>query len=314
MQGRHLLRWPCRPASRCPGVADKFSTKHVEKVQQADPNKLSHGPSAAGSLLKCAAGSLPFTRALGRASFVPSCCAAGGGGGGGGGSGGGDKSSAGNAPPFAETWTRATIDAFRTWFAHCTFVRNAKASQKQNEEQGLQVLAAAQEDFERRDHRKAPAAKEDFDCRDQQQEEECLYTDGSASQEEDEVEAAPRPPCRLEEAGAVSSESAFLQQDEPTHGVQRGREHLRHVCAQLHRASKLKTRHITRRECIVREREADGTLAVTNVQTVDSLADLSRRVSRDPFTKLRKLVLNLVAKGAPAPVPRARRIAASRGA
>ena len=181
---------------------------------------------------------------------------------------------------FAETWTRPSTRIVRTWFAHCTFVRNAKASQKQNEEQGLQVLAAAQEDFERRDHRKAPAAKEDFDCRDQQQEEECLYTDGSASQEEDEVEAAPRPPCRLEEAGAVSSESAFLQQDEPTHGVQRGREHLRHVCAQLHRASKLKTRHITRRECIVREREADGTLAVTNVQTVDSLADLSRRVSR----------------------------------
>ena len=34
------------------------------------------------------------------------------------------------------------------------------------------------------------------------------------------------------------------------------------------------TRHITRRECVVRERKADGTLAVTKVETHDNLADL----------------------------------------
>ena len=40
------------------------------------------------------------------------------------------------------------------------------------------------------------------------------------------------------------------------------------------------TRHITRRECIVRERESDGTLAVTKVPTADMLAadDKGRQV------------------------------------
>jgi hypothetical protein len=79
-------------------------------------------------------------------------------------------------------------------------------------------------------------------------------------------------------------------------------------------ASKL-TRHITRRECIVRERETDKTLAVNKVPTADNLADMfTKALDRDPFTKLRKLVMNIMIMGVKAPVPRARRIAASRGA
>ena len=75
------------------------------------------------------------------------------------------------------------------------------------------------------------------------------------------------------------------------------------------------TRHITRRECVVREREADGTLAVTKVDTLDNLADLfTKALARDPFTKLRKQIMNVLAHGVVAPVPRARRIAASRAA
>ena len=73
------------------------------------------------------------------------------------------------------------------------------------------------------------------------------------------------------------------------------------------------TRHITRRECIVRERESDGTLAVTKVPTADNLADLfTKSLARDPFTKLRSFVLNILVKGILAPIPRARR-AASKG-
>ena len=74
-------------------------------------------------------------------------------------------------------------------------------------------------------------------------------------------------------------------------------------------SSKL-TRHITRRESIVREREADKTLVVTKVPTADNLADLfTKALDRDPFTKLRTLVLNILAKGILAPVPRALRAA-----
>ena len=62
-------------------------------------------------------------------------------------------------------------------------------------------------------------------------------------------------------------------------------------------ASKL-TRHITRRECIVREREADKTLAVNKVPTADNLADMfTKALGRDPFTKLRQLVINIMIKG-----------------
>ena len=75
------------------------------------------------------------------------------------------------------------------------------------------------------------------------------------------------------------------------------------------------TRHITRRECVVREREADGTLTVTKVDTLDNLADLfTKALARDPFTKLKKQIMNVLAHGVVAPVPRARRIAASRAA
>ena len=55
-------------------------------------------------------------------------------------------------------------------------------------------------------------------------------------------------------------------------------------------ASKM-TRHITRRETIVREREADGTLAVTKVPTADNLADMfTKALARDPFTNCANLL------------------------
>ena len=74
-------------------------------------------------------------------------------------------------------------------------------------------------------------------------------------------------------------------------------------------SSKL-TRHITRRESIVREREADQTLVVTKIPTADNLADMfTKALDRDPFTKLRTLVLDILAKGVLALVPRARRAA-----
>jgi hypothetical protein len=40
----------------------------------------------------------------------------------------------------------------------------------------------------------------------------------------------------------------------------------------------------------------------------------TKALDRDPFTKLRKLVMNIMIMGVKAPVPHARRIAASRGA
>ena len=70
-----------------------------------------------------------------------------------------------------------------------------------------------------------------------------------------------------------------------------------------------------RAPCIVRERETDKTLAVNKVPTADNLADMfTKALDRDPFTKLRKLVMNIMIMGVKAPVPHARRIAASRGA
>ena len=72
-------------------------------------------------------------------------------------------------------------------------------------------------------------------------------------------------------------------------------------------SSKL-TRHITRREIIVREREDDDTLAVEKVDTDDNLSDMFTKVlDRTPYTKLRKLVMNLLVRSATAAVPRARR-------
>ena len=74
-------------------------------------------------------------------------------------------------------------------------------------------------------------------------------------------------------------------------------------------SSKL-SRHITRRELIVREREVEGHHAVTKCDTSDNLADLlTKALDPIPFDKLRRLVLNVLAVGAIYPVPRARRIA-----
>ena len=91
-------------------------------------------------------------------------------------------------------------------------LRHAEAPQKQNEEQGQQILTAAQEDFGRRQEDsglKGPASKEESECRNQRQEEECVHTVRTASEETDEVEAAQRSSCRLKEAGGSSSVSAF---------------------------------------------------------------------------------------------------------
>ena len=74
-----------------------------------------------------------------------------------------------------------------------------------------------------------------------------------------------------------------------------------------HISSKL-TRHITRRELIVREREDDETLVVTKVATADNLADMFTKVLDPiPFLKLRKVVMNTLVRAATAVVPRARR-------
>ena len=68
------------------------------------------------------------------------------------------------------------------------------------------------------------------------------------------------------------------------------------------------TRHITRRELIVREREHEGTLLCTKIHTGDNLADLMTKVlDRTPFTHLMRLVMNVLACGATWVVPRKRR-------
>ena len=75
------------------------------------------------------------------------------------------------------------------------------------------------------------------------------------------------------------------------------------------------TRHIQRRDFIVRERENEGALFVDKVPTAENLADMfTKALHREPFNHLRSMVMNLMAKGAIMPVPRARRIAASRSA
>ena len=79
-------------------------------------------------------------------------------------------------------------------------------------------------------------------------------------------------------------------------------------------SSKL-TRHITRRELIVREREVEGHHTVTKCDTADNLADLlTKALDPIPYDKLRRLVLNILAVGAISPVPRARRLAAKAAA
>ena len=75
-------------------------------------------------------------------------------------------------------------------------------------------------------------------------------------------------------------------------------------------ASKM-TRHINRRELIVRERQDEGHLHVTKVPTLDNLADLfTKALPSVPFTYLRKLLMNILVVGIKLPVPRARRLAA----
>ena len=79
--------------------------------------------------------------------------------------------------------------------------------------------------------------------------------------------------------------------------------------------SSKQTRHITRRELIVREREVEGHHAVTKVDTLDNVADLlTKALDPTPFDRLRRMLLNVLAIGAIYPVPRARRIAAKRAA
>ena len=96
-----------------------------------------------------------------------------------------------------------------------------------------------------------------------------------------------------------------LPQDEPTPFM----VDAKNVLTLVHNliSSKL-TRHITRRELIVREREVEGEIAVTKVDTSDNLADMFTKVlDAVPFGKLRKLVMNTVLRAATYIVPRARR-------
>ena len=72
--------------------------------------------------------------------------------------------------------------------------------------------------------------------------------------------------------------------------------------------SSKQTRHITRRELIVREREVEGDLEVTKVASEDNIADiLTKILDRVPFTKLRRLLLNVVVAATSCSFPRSRR-------
>ena len=62
--------------------------------------------------------------------------------------------------------------------------------------------------------------------------------------------------------------------------------------------SSKQTRHINRRELIVRERDIEGHLKIDKVPTEDNLADMLTKVlDRVPFEKLRRGVMNLLASG-----------------
>ena len=62
--------------------------------------------------------------------------------------------------------------------------------------------------------------------------------------------------------------------------------------------SSKQTRHIARRELIVREREIEGHLKLVKVGTDDNLADMfTKALDRVPFEKLRGLVMNVLAAG-----------------
>ena len=58
-------------------------------------------------------------------------------------------------------------------------------------------------------------------------------------------------------------------------------------------------KHITRRELIVREREADGSMVVTKIHTCNNLGDMFTKVlAYVQYNKQAPLVLNVLAKGA----------------
>ena len=72
-------------------------------------------------------------------------------------------------------------------------------------------------------------------------------------------------------------------------------------------SSKL-TRHISRRELIVREREVQGEVEVMKVATDDNVSDmLTKSLDRVPYTKLRRLLMNIVVRDGSASMPRCRR-------
>ena len=79
--------------------------------------------------------------------------------------------------------------------------------------------------------------------------------------------------------------------------------------------SSKQTRHISRRELVVREREVEGYLRVTKLHTSENLADLFTKVlDREPFTTLRRGVMNILVRAATMVLPRARRMAAAAAA
>ena len=72
-------------------------------------------------------------------------------------------------------------------------------------------------------------------------------------------------------------------------------------------SSKL-TRHISRRELIVREREVSEDVQVVKVASEDNVADmLTKALDRVPYVKLHKLLMNIVVRVGTAVMPRARR-------
>ena len=72
--------------------------------------------------------------------------------------------------------------------------------------------------------------------------------------------------------------------------------------------SSKQTRHITRRELIVRERDVEGVHVVTKIGTKNNLADLfTKGLDRETFNRLAKRVMNIVIHGITRILPRARR-------
>ena len=72
--------------------------------------------------------------------------------------------------------------------------------------------------------------------------------------------------------------------------------------------SSKQTRHIARRELIVREREIEGHLRLEKVGTDDNLADMfTKALDRIPFDKLRKGVMNILVNAVMFLAPRGKR-------